>query len=106
ASDVREHVRQLRVWFLRLGLSYNWSREVTSCDPGYFVHEQRIFVEMFKEGLAYRKSSLVNWCPVDQTVLANEQVEDGKCWRCGAAVQQRELEQWFLKVTAYADQLL
>jgi leucyl-tRNA synthetase len=101
-----QNIQHMRDQFLRLGLSYDWSREVTSCEPGYFVHEQRIFVEMFKRGLAYRKNALVNWCPVDQTVLANEQVEDGLCWRCGSVVQQRELEQWFLKVTAYADQLL
>ncbi len=89
-----------------LGLSYDWTREVTSCEPEYFVHEQRIFIEMWKRGLAYRKSATVNWCPKDQTVLANEQVEDGLCWRCRSVVQQRELEQWFLKVTEYADRLL
>jgi leucyl-tRNA synthetase len=101
-----QNIQHMRDQFLRLGLSYDWARELTSCEPDYFVHEQRIFIEMFKKGLAYRKSALVNWCPVDQTVLANEQVEDGLCWRCGTVVQQRQLEQWFLKVTAYADQLL
>jgi leucyl-tRNA synthetase len=101
-----QNIEHMRDQCLRLGLSYDWSREFSTCDPGYFVHEQRIFIEMWKRGLAYRKGALVNWCPVDQTVLANEQVEDGLCWRCRSPVQQRELEQWFLKVTAYADPLL
>ncbi|HEX4461931.1 MAG TPA: class I tRNA ligase family protein, partial [Polyangia bacterium] len=101
-----QNIGHMREQFLLLGLSYDWTREVTSCEPEYFVHEQRIFIEMFKRGLAYRKSATVNWCPKDQTVLANEQVEDGLCWRCRSVVQQRELEQWFLKVTEYADRLL
>jgi leucyl-tRNA synthetase len=101
-----QNIAHMREQFLRLGLSYDWGREVTSCEPDYFVHEQRIFIEMWKRGLAYRKGALVNWCPGCMTVLANEQVEDGLCWRCRSVVQQRELEQWFLKVTAYADQLL
>jgi leucyl-tRNA synthetase len=67
---------------VRLGLSYDWSRELATCDPAFFVHEQRIFVEMWKRGLAYRKDALVNWCESCGTVLANEQVEDGHCWRC------------------------
>ena len=101
-----QNIGHMREQFVLLGLSYDWDREVTTCEPEYFVHEQRIFIEMWKRGLAYRKAALVNWCPVDQTVLANEQVEDGLCWRCRSVVQQRELEQWFLKVTAYADELL
>ncbi|HEX8954146.1 MAG TPA: leucine--tRNA ligase [Polyangia bacterium] len=101
-----QNIGHMREQFVLLGLSYDWEREVTTCEPEYFVHEQRIFIEMWKRGLAYRKAALVNWCPVDQTVLANEQVEDGLCWRCRTVVQQRELEQWFLKVTAYADELL
>jgi leucyl-tRNA synthetase len=101
-----QNIGHTREQFVLLGLSYDWDREVTTCEPEYFVHEQRIFIEMWKRGLAYRKAALVNWCPVDQTVLANEQVEDGLCWRCRSVVQQRELEQWFLKVTAYADELL
>src|SRR3954465_6331505 len=101
-----QNIQHMRDQFLRLGLSYDWSRELTTCDPEYFVHEQRIFIEMFKRGLAYRKGAVVNWCPVDMTVLANEQVEDGLCWRCRSVVQQRELTQWFIKVTAYADELL
>jgi leucyl-tRNA synthetase len=101
-----QNIEHMRAQFTRLGLSYDWSREVTTCEPEYFVHEQRIFIEMYKRGLAYRKAAVVNWCPFDKTVLANEQVEDGKCWRCGTVVVERELEQWFLKVTAYADELL
>jgi leucyl-tRNA synthetase len=97
-----EHMRQQ---FIALGLSYDWSRELTTCEPEYFVHEQRIFVEMWKKGLAYRKGALVNWCDTCGTVLANEQVEDGLCWRCHNPVRQRELEQWFLKITDYADEL-
>ena len=101
-----QNIGHMREQFVLLGLSYDWDREVTTCEPEYFVHEQRIFIEMWKRGLAYRKAAVVNWCPVDQTVLANEQVEEGLCWRCRSPVQQRELEQWFLKVTAYADELL
>jgi len=100
------NIAQMREQFVRLGLSYDWSREITTCEPEYFVHEQRIFIEMWKRGLAYRKGALVNWCPSCATVLANEQVEDGLCWRCSSVVDQRELEQWFLKVTQYADELL
>jgi leucyl-tRNA synthetase len=101
-----DNIAHMRGQFLRLGLSYDWSREITTCEPEYFVHEQRIFIEMWRRGLAYRKGALVNWCPSCATVLANEQVEDGRCWRCRSVVEQRELEQWFLKVTQYADQLL
>ena len=90
----------------RLGLSYDWERELSTCDPDYFVHEQRLFLEMFRRGLAYRKAALVNWCPSCATVLANEQVEDGLCWRCQSQVSQRELTQWFVRITAYAEELL
>src|SRR5689334_12118015 len=100
-----QNIGHMKEQFLRLGLSYDWTREITTCEPEYFVHEQRIFIEMWKRGLAYRKGALVNWCPSCMTVLANEQVEDGRCWRCRSVVQQRELEQWFLKVTQYADEL-
>ncbi len=101
-----QNIQHMREQFVRLGLSYDWSREITTCEPDYFVHEQRIFIEMWKRGLAYRKGALVNWCPSCATVLANEQVEEGLCWRCRSTVEQKELTQWFLKVTAYADQLL
>jgi leucyl-tRNA synthetase len=90
----------------RLGISYAWSREVATCAADYYKFNQWIFLKMFERGLAYRKRSTVNWCPVDNTVLANEQVVDGACWRCGSIVEQRSLEQWFFKITAYADELL
>lgn len=89
-----------------LGLSYDWAREVATCRPEYYKWEQKFFGELYKKGLVYKKLSTVNWCPVDHTVLANEQVEDGCCWRCGSKVEQREIPQWYLKITAYADELL
>ncbi|HXD83866.1 MAG TPA: leucine--tRNA ligase [Rudaea sp.] len=98
-----EHMReQLRA----MGYAIDWSREFATCKPDYYVHEQRMFVHLFKKGLAYRKNSVVNWDPVDQTVLANEQVIDGRGWRTGAVVEKREIPQWFLKITDYADELL
>ncbi len=90
----------------QMGLSLDWSREVTSCAPDYYKHEQKMFLDFLKEGLAYRKESMVNWDPVDNTVLANEQVIDGKGWRTGATVERKKLNQWFLKITHYADELL
>jgi len=89
-----------------LGFAYDWQREVATCRPEYYKWEQKFFGELYRRGLVYKKVSTVNWCPVDHTVLANEQVEDGCCWRCGARVEQRELPQWYLKITAYADELL
>jgi leucyl-tRNA synthetase len=90
----------------RLGISYAWGREIATCLPEYYKFNQWIFLKMFERGLAYRKRSTVNWCPSCQTVLANEQVVDGACWRCGTIVEARELEQWFFRITDYADQLL
>jgi len=90
----------------KLGFSYDWSREIATCDPEYYVHEQKFFIEMLEKGLAYRKKTVVNWCPSCQTVLANEQVEEGKCWRCETEVVPKEMEGWFLKITAYAEELL
>jgi leucyl-tRNA synthetase len=90
----------------RLGISYAWEREIATCLPEYYKFNQWIFLKMFERGLAFRKRSTVNWCPSCQTVLANEQVVDGACWRCGTTVVTRELEQWFFRITAYADQLL
>ena len=91
----------------RLGISYAWDRELATCTPEYYHWNQWLFIRMFERGLAYRRRSSVNWCPTDQTVLANEQViDDGVCWRCGTKVVTRDLEQWFLKITAYADELL
>ena len=90
----------------RLGFGYDWDRELATCRPDYYKWEQWLFTELYRKGLVYRKSSVVNWDPVDQTVLANEQVIDGKGWRSGAPVERREIPQWFLKITAYADELL
>ncbi len=90
----------------RLGISYAWEREIATCLPEYYKFNQWIFLKMFERGLAYRKRSTVNWCPSCGTVLANEQVVDGACWRCGTTVETRDLEQWFFRITAYADQLL
>src|SRR5262249_10936260 len=90
----------------RLGISYAWEREVATCSPEYYKFNQWIFLKMFERGLAYRKRSDVNWCPNDETVLANEQVIDGTCWRCGATVVIRQLDQWFFRITAYAEELL
>jgi len=89
-----------------MGLSLDWSREFATCHVDYYQHQQRLFLDLYEQGLAYRKSSKVNWDPVDQTVLANEQVIDGRGWRSGALVEQRELTQWFFKITEYADDLL
>jgi leucyl-tRNA synthetase len=91
----------------RLGISYAWERELATCMPDYYHWNQWLFTRMFEMGLAYRRRSTVNWCPVDKTVLANEQViGDGECWRCGTKVEQKDLEQWFFKITHYADDLL
>ena len=90
----------------RLGISYAWGRELATCLPDYYRWNQWLFIRMFERGLAYRRRSTVNWCPVDHTVLANEQVVDGACWRCGTTVEQKDLEQWFFRITAYADDLL
>lgn len=90
----------------KMGLSYDWSREITTCDPDYYGLEQKIFLKMFEKELVYKRRSLVNWCSSCETVLANEQVVEGKCWRCESEVIQKELEQWFFKITAYAEELL
>jgi leucyl-tRNA synthetase len=90
----------------RLGISYAWEREIATCLPEYYKFNQWIFLKMLERGIAYRKRSTVNWCPHDNTVLANEQVVDGACWRCGTTVVARDLEQWFFRITQYADELL
>jgi leucyl-tRNA synthetase len=100
------NIEHMRGQLASLGYAIDWSREFATCQPEYYVHEQRMFVRLFKKGLAYRKQSVVNWDPVDQTVLANEQVVDGRGWRTGALVEKREIPQWFIKITAYADELL
>jgi leucyl-tRNA synthetase len=100
------NIEQMRTQLNRMGLSYDWGREVTTCSPEYYRWNQWFFIKMLDRGLAYRKSSFVNWCPSCATVLANEQVIDTKCWRCESTVVQKELEQWFLKITNYAEELL
>lgn len=101
-----QNIEKMRSQFKRLGLAYDWRREVTTCKPDYYRWEQWLFVQLFKKGLAYKKNSVVNWDPVDHTVLANEQVIDGKGWRSGAPVERREISQWFLRITNYAEELL
>ncbi|MGH8040797.1 MAG: leucine--tRNA ligase [Rudaea sp.] len=100
------NIEHMRAQLKAMGYAIDWSREFATSKPDYYVHEQRMFVRLFKQGIAYRKNSVVNWDPVDQTVLANEQVIDGRGWRTGAVVEKREIPQWFLKITAYADELL
>ena len=100
------NIEDMRGQFKRLGYGYDWTREVTTCRPEYYRWEQWLFTKMFEKGLVYRKNSIVNWDPVDQTVLANEQVIDGRGWRSNALVERREIPQWFMKITHYADELL
>ena len=100
------NIEHMRSQLQSMGYAIDWTREFATCRPDYYVHEQRMFVRLMKKGLAYRKNSVVNWDPVDQTVLANEQVIDGRGWRTGALVEKREIPQWFLKITDYAQELL
>lgn len=101
-----KNIDYMREQFKRLGLAYDWSREITTCDPQYYRWEQWFFLQLFKKGLVYKKNAEVNWDPVDQTVLANEQVINGRGWRSDALVERREIPQWFFKITAYAEELL
>jgi len=105
-KSTRDNIAHMKGQLQRLGISYAWERELATCDPEYYKWNQWLFIRMFEKGLAYRRKSSVNWCPVDKTVLANEQVIDGKCWRCDSPVEVRDLEQWFFRITAYADELL
>src|SRR5438309_3344469 len=105
-TSTLDNIAHMKGQLQRLGISYAWNREIATCQPEYYKFNQWIFLRMFERGLAYRRRSTVNWCPVDETVLANEQVIDGACWRCGTTVVARELEQWFFRITAYADELL
>jgi leucyl-tRNA synthetase len=105
-TSTLDNIAHMKGQLQRLGISYAWDREIATCLPDYYKFNQWIFLKMLERRLAYRKRSTVNWCPVDQTVLANEQVIDGTCWRCGSAVVARDLEQWFFRITAYADELL
>jgi leucyl-tRNA synthetase len=101
-----ENIDYMRSQLKKMGISYDWSREFATCDPAYYKWEQLVFIKMLERGLAYRRRSTVNWCPSCQTVLANEQVEAGRCWRCDSEVVPREIEGWFFKITAYAEELL
>ncbi len=101
-SNIANMERQIRL----MGTGYDWRREVATCDPEYYRWNQWLFLRLYEHGLAYKREAPVNWCPHDQTVLANEQVIDGRCWRCGHLVERRNLSQWFLKITAFADRLL
>src|SRR5438067_2275028 len=101
-----ENIRTMRAQLQRMGFSYDWSREIATCDPEYYRHEQKMFLDFLAAGLAYRKESWVNWDPVENTVLANEQVIEGRGWRSGALVEKRLLAQWFLRITAFSDELL
>ena len=102
----RENIEHMKVQLKSLGLSYDWSKELKTCDTSYYKWEQLIFKKFADQGLVYRKKAIVNWDPVDNTVLANEQVIDGKGWRSGAKIEIKEIDQWFLKITDYAEELL
>lgn len=106
AEWTRKNIAAMKDQFLRLGNAYDWKREITTCDPEYYRWEQWFFIRLFEKGLVYKKNAVVNWDPVDQTVLANEQVVDGRGWRSGALVERKEISQWFIKITSYADELL
>jgi len=106
ATWTYENIDTMRAQLKRLGFSYDWNREIATCTPSYYRWEQWLFLKMYEKGMAYRKESFVNWCDSCQTVLANEQVEAGLCWRCGEQVRQKKLWQWFFRITDYADDLL
>src|SRR5687767_6468110 len=102
----RDNIAGMKKQLQRLGFSYPWSREIATCDPAYYRWNQWFFLRMLERGIAYRKNAPVNWCPSCKTVLANEQAEGGECWRCHSKIEEREMEQWFLRITAYQDELL
>ena len=106
AAWTYSNIDEMRAQLKRLGYSYDWTRELATCTPQYYRWEQLFFIKLLEKGLAYRKTALQNWCSTCQTVLANEQVEEGRCWRCDTEVVQKELEQWFLRITDYAEELL
>lgn len=106
AEWTKKNIESMKKQFLRLGNAYDWRREISTCTPEYYRWEQWFFIRLFEKGLVYKKNAVVNWDPVDQTVLANEQVVDGRGWRSGALVERKEISQWFIKITAYADELL
>ena len=102
----KENIAYMKKQLKSLGFAYDWEREVTTCEPEYYKWEQWFFTKLVEKDLAYKKTSAVNWCPNDETVLANEQVHDGLCWRCDTPVEKKEIDQWFLRITAYAEELL
>ncbi|MDR3112676.1 MAG: leucine--tRNA ligase [Elusimicrobiota bacterium] len=106
AKWTKQNIARMKQQFKGLGISYDWNREFATCEPQYYKWNQWYFIKMWEKGLVFRKKSNVNWCPSCNTVLANEQVSDGKCWRCSSAVERRDMEQWFIKITNYADELL
>jgi leucyl-tRNA synthetase len=106
AKVTAENIANFKKQFKRMGVSIDWSREINTSDPEYYKWTQWVFTKLFERGLAYQKESLQWWCPVDKTVLANEQVEGGHCWRCGSLVEKKSMKQWFFKITEYADALL
>jgi leucyl-tRNA synthetase len=106
AKWTTENIAYMRDQLKKMGISYDWDREIATCNPEYYRWEQLVFIRMLERGLAYRKRSTVNWCPSCQTVLANEQVEGGRCWRCESEVSKQDIDGWFFKITAYADELL
>jgi leucyl-tRNA synthetase len=101
-----ENIDYMKTQLKSLGFGIDWSRELATCEPDYYKWEQWFFTRLYEKGLVYKKTSAVNWCPHDATVLANEQVVDGGCWRCGTVVERKEIPQWFIRITDYADQLL
>jgi leucyl-tRNA synthetase len=106
AQWTAQNIDYMREQLQRLGFAYDWDREIATCNPQYYRWEQWFFTRLFEKGLAYKKQAEVNWCETDQTVLANEQVVDGRCWRCDNPVERRDIDQWFFKITAYAEELL
>lgn len=101
-----QNITYMKTQLKKLGFAYDWSREITTCDPSYYKWEQWFFTKLYEKGLVYKKTATVNWCPNDETVLANEQVINGCCWRCDSVVERKDIPQWFIKITAYADELL
>ena len=101
-----QNIDNMRSELKKIGFAYDWSKELATCHPQYYKHEQAFFLKFFENGLAYQKESTVNWDPVDNTVLANEQVIDGRGWRSGALVERKKLKQWFLRISDFADDLL
>src|SRR5579862_6028727 len=106
AAWTYKNIEGMRKHMQRLGFAYDWKRELATCNPRYYRWEQWFFLKLYETGLVYKKNAEVNWDPVDQTVLANEQVVDGRGWRSGALIERRQIPQWFLKITAYAEELL